>query len=132
MIDNEGRISMIAMFEYTTEEVDLLYSVVEDAVKNKKPIDMFKISSILKTGDFYLYGSGANGLLFTFNGLKWVENNRIYSCLIQPKIRSKNYFPVWVPVISVDDRDHSSSGILSMIKKENRYIKADITWCDRR
>ena len=24
---------MIAMFEYSTEEVDLLYSVVEDAVK---------------------------------------------------------------------------------------------------
>ncbi len=55
---------MINLQDYTSEEIDLLYSVVEDAVKNKKPVDLFKIDRIIKPGDFFLHGSAANGLTF--------------------------------------------------------------------
>ena len=123
---------MIAIFEYSAEEVDLLYSVVEDAVKNKKPIDMFKIEFIVRQGDFYLFGAGANGLLFSFNGLKWVDDNRIYRCLIQPQVWGREVLPVWIPVISVDDRTFCSSGDLSMITKENRYLNTDRQWANKR
>ena len=78
---------MINLQNYTTDEIDLLYSVVEDAVKNNKPVDLFKIDGIIKAGDFFLYGNAANGLVFQFNGLKWIENGEIYNCLIQPQIR---------------------------------------------
>ena len=123
---------MIAMFEYSAEEVDLLYSVVEDAVKEKKPINLNKIESIIRQGDFYLFGAGVNGLLFSFDGLKWVDDNRIYRCLIQPQVWGREIFPVWIPVISVDDRTFSSSGDLSMIKKENRYLNTDRQWANKR
>lgn len=112
---------MIDAQDYSTEEVDVLYSVVEDAVKNKKPIDLFKVHRILRTGDFFLYGSAAGGFVFQFNGLKWVENGEIYNCLIQPQFTHDNCLPTWIPIITYNDRDHSSSGRLSMIKKENRY-----------
>ena len=123
---------MIAMFEYTAEEVDLFYSVVEEAVKNRKPVEMYKIDTIIRESDFFLFGRGVNGLLFTFNGLKWVEDGRIYRCLIQPQIRGNDLLPVWIPVISVDDRTFSSSGDLSMIKKENRYLDTSRKWSNKR
>lgn len=123
---------MIAMFEYTAEEVDLFYSVVEEAVKNRKPMEMYKIDTIIRESDFFLFGRGVNGLLFTFNGLKWVEDGRIYRCLIQPQIRENELLPVWIPVISVDDRTFSSSGDLSMIKKENRYLDTSRKWSNKR
>ena len=37
---------------------------------------------IIKAADFFLYGSAANGFVFQFNGLKWIENGEIYDCLI--------------------------------------------------
>lgn len=40
---------MITLQNYTSEEIDLLYSVVEDAVKNKKPVDLFNVHSIIKS-----------------------------------------------------------------------------------
>ena len=119
---------MITMFEYTPEEVDLLYSVVEEAVRDRKSINMYKIDYIIRRGDFYLFGSGANGLLFTFEGLKWVEDNRIYICLIQPRIYANKFEPSWIPVITVDERSFQSSGNLTMIKKENRYLDAHKHW----
>ncbi|MCR5613231.1 hypothetical protein [Treponema sp.] len=114
---------MITLQNYTSEEIDLLYSVVEDAVKNKKPVDLFSLHAIIKPGDFYLRGNAANGYVFQFNGLKWIEDGEIYNCLIQPQIRFNDVLPIWVPVITYNDRNYSSSGRLSMIKKENRYIK---------
>ncbi len=125
---------MIRPFEYTPKEVDFIYSEIENAVNSHSAINMEKISTFIKPGDFYLFGSGANGLLFSFNGLKWVEDGRIYNCLIQPQIRHGNILPEWYPVITTDDRELSSSGILHMIKKENRYIPERITksgWVDR-
>ena len=120
---------MISPFEYTPEEVAYLYSEIEFAANNHESINMNKISNFIKTGDFYLCGSGANGLLFTFNGLKWIENGKIYHCLIQPQIRHGNIMPKWYPVITVDDRTGSSSGNLHMIKRENRYIPENMTSC---
>lgn len=119
---------MIRMFDYSFEEVETLYSIVEESVKNKKPIDMQAISEIIKIGDFYLHGVGMGGELFTFNGLKWVDNNRIYYCLIQPQLRNNKLSVQWMPVGSVDDRDYRSSGNLSMIQKENRYISTEMKW----
>ena len=69
---------MIHQQNYTKEEIDLLYSVVEDAILNNKPVDLFKIDGIIKSADFFLYGSAANGFVFQFNGLKWIENGEIY------------------------------------------------------
>ncbi len=119
---------MIGRREYSKEEIDTLYSVVEDAVAERKPVDMFKISRFIKTGDFYLISDGANGLLFSFDGLKWVKDNRIYCCLIQPQIYGGDIMPTWYPVITYDDRSRSSSGDLSMIKKENRYMTVFARW----
>lgn len=115
---------MIDIQNYTPSQVDLLYSIVEEAVLTREEIDFFKIIEFLKPEDFYLFGRGTNGLLFQFNGLKWVDDDgEIYNCLIQPQVRLKSLFPKWYPVITYNDRDRSSSGILSMIKKENRYNK---------
>lgn len=125
---------MICPFEYTPEEVDLLYSEMENAAQNHESVNMDKISGFIKPGDFYLYGSGANGLHFAFNGLKWIKDGTIYHCLIQPKIRHGNILPEWYPVITVDDREFFSSGNLDMIKKENRYIPEHMTssgWVQR-
>ena len=122
---------MITMFEYTPEEVDLLYSVVEEAVRDRKSINMYRIEHIIRRGDFYLFGSGANGIVFTFEGLKWIEDNRIYICLIQPRIYANKFEPSWIPVITVDERSFQSSGNLTMIKKENRYLDAHTHWVNR-
>ena len=127
---------MIAMFEYTAEEIDFLYSAVEEAVANHTHIsnsDMNKISKFIHAGDFYLDSVAANGLLFTFNGLKWVDTDgTIYVCMIQPHQNKDIPWPVWEPVITVDDRTHSSSGQLQMIRKENRYIGTGTGWEMRR
>lgn len=64
---------MIGIKNYDASQVDILYSIVEEAVSSHEKINMFEIVNFLKPEDFYLYGSG--------------------------------------------------SGILSMIKKENRYNK---------
>lgn len=120
---------MIDIYSYTTEEIDLLYSVVEEAVKTREPIEMYKIDHIVHRGDFCLTGSGANGLHFTFNGLKWVDDDGdIFTCLIQPQVIYGCTEPMWYPVITINDRDRGSWGRLHMIKKENRYINANMKW----
>ena len=65
---------MIAMFEYTAEEIDYIYSAIEEAAENRKPIDenkMYEISTFIRPGDFYMvrYINGG-GPAFTFNGLR--------------------------------------------------------------
>lgn len=118
---------MIQMFEYTKEEVDKLYSAVENSVQNHNPIDMQLISKIIHAGDLYLFGMSSGGPVFCFNGLKWVRDGRIYCCQIQPQNRG-DVLPEWIPVITFDDRTWTSSGDLSMICKENRYLSTDPGW----
>ncbi len=115
---------MITKFEYTPQEIECLYSEVEKAVTSNKPLDLYKVSEFIKPGDFYMCGLAANGLTFAFNGLKWLKDGRIYTILFQP-YPGKVISPEWYPVISVNDRDGRSSGNLSMVKKENRYIPAE-------
>lgn len=119
---------MIEMFTYSAKEIDLIYSAIEEAVAERRQIDMRKICDYVKPGDFYLTGEAANGFVFTFMGLKWIQDGEIYTCLIQPQFRYGDPFERWYPVITVDDRTHSSSGCLDMIKKENRYIDTSVDW----
>lgn len=114
---------MINYNNYTSEEIDKIYSLVENSIKNKTPINLSHILNILKPGDFYLEGSSSTGLTFQFNGLKWIKNGKIYICLIQPQSHKIAVSPSWIPIISVEEKCYLSSGDLSMIKKENRYIQ---------
>ena len=114
--------TVVSIQEYTTKEIDAIYSAVEDAVNKREPVDVFTISEIIKPGDFYLRGAAANGLVFMISGLKWVEDGRIYTCLLQPRVNYGAVWPEWYPVITIDDREGCSSGDLSMIKRENRYL----------
>lgn len=111
---------MIDLNTYTLDEIDRLYSVVENAVGQKRSVALHDIISILKPGDFYLDSIAANGPIFTFNGLRWKDRNRIYTCYIQPQVY---HGPIieWYPVITMD-QEYLSSGDLSMIKRENRVI----------
>ena len=107
---------------YSDKEIDLLYTMVEDAVINRKPINMLEISEFLNPEDFFMKGRGATGLMFQFKCLKWVKGNKEYNLLIQPQVRFSNNIPdiVWIPVITCTG--HFSSGDLSMIRKENRVL----------
>ena len=111
---------MIDGRSYTTEEIGLLYSLVEEAVASHTAIRMITMNNVIKPGDFFFSGTGTNGLLFEFNGLKWVENGEIYIVRIQPR-NTTDYFPKWYPYISVNERTLIHSENLKMIKKENRY-----------
>ncbi len=126
---------MIEMGDYSREEIDFIYTAVEEAVKTHGSVNINKISEFIRNGDFYLCGQGSNGTFFTFNGLKLVEKHgdedRIYTCLIQPTYKYGAYQPDWKPVITIDDRFHSSSGDLHMIKKENRYMDLHAAWITR-
>ena len=122
---------MIEAFTYSAKEIDLIYSAVEEAVAEKKQIDMLKICDYVKPGDFYLNGLATNGFVFTFMGLKWIQDGEIYTCLIQPHIQYGDILVGWYPVITVNDRTHTSSGRLNMIKKENRYIDTSVNWVVR-
>lgn len=115
---------MINFYFYSSEQLDKIYSCVEEAVATRKPIKFWEIERFLLPGDFYWIGNAsANGYVFEFNGLRWIEDGEIYSCRIQPQILPNSIIPEWVPIISRNERTGSSSGVLSMIKKENRYDK---------
>ena len=109
---------------YSAETIGLLYTLVEDAVTNHKPINMLEISDFLHAEDFFMNGRGPTGLMFQFRCLKWVRGNKAYNLLIQPQVRLSNSIPdiVWIPVITYTEEGHFSSGDLSMIKKENRVL----------
>ncbi len=122
---------MIAMFEYTPEQVEYIYEAVEESAASGKPIPisvMNRISEFIHPGDFYLHSVAANGLLFSFNGLRWIEDNIIYRCYLQAHIYGGHPFPMWHPVITLDERTYSSSGRLSMLTKENRYLITKPGW----
>ena len=126
---------MITMFEYTAEEIDYIYSAVEEAAANRMPVDenkMLKISTFIHPGDFYMssYVSGG-GLSFIFNGLRWVKDGIVYTCQLESVISKDHLFPAWKPAITNDDRTLASSGDLSMLKKEYRYIDTDMKWAMR-
>ena len=110
---------------YSAEEIDLLYTMVEDAVINHKPINMLEISEFLHPEDFFMNGRGPTGLMFQFKCLKRIRDNKVYNLLIQPQVRFSNSIPdiIWIPVITYTEEGHFSSGDLSMIKKENRVFK---------
>lgn len=55
LCDNIPICVIIQMFEYTKEEVDKLYSAVENAVQNHNPIDMQLISKIIHAGDLSVW-----------------------------------------------------------------------------
>lgn len=118
---------MIEMATYTPEQMDILYTAVEEAVANHTAIDMTKIARIIKPGDFYLFKNATNGLAFTLSGLKWVQDGEAYIVLIQVE-KTNDFFPQWYPTITVNDRTHSSSGNRDFIKKENRYISTSPGW----
>lgn len=104
------------------EEIDLFYSLIENAVSNDNPIDLSSIINFIHQGDFYLQGTSSSGLTFQFKDLKWTRDGKIYNLLIHPQINFKNSIPSinWLPIITYDE-NHFSSGDLSMIKKENRF-----------
>lgn len=122
---------MIEMHYYSAKEIDTLYSAIEKAVAEKKAIDMLEISEFIRPGDFYLVGYAANGPIFSFMGLKWIQDGEIYLLRIQPHSIAGDPIVQWFPVITVNERTHSSSGCLDMIKKENRYIDTSIGWAMR-
>lgn len=111
---------MIDLKTYTKEEMDLLFTVVENAVEGDL---LLSIDNIVKPGDFYLVGSAANGLLFTFNGLTWEKDGVKYDALLQPWIYKDNPIPTWRVVItrSLNGKYQGcSSGNTDMIKTTYR------------
>lgn len=116
---------MIAMFEYSAEAIDALYTAIENAVQSNSHVNMDVITKYIHQGDFYLRGNATNGLCFTINGLKWVDKDgEIYHCLLQPQIIHGRIWPEWEVIITVNDRTYTSSGRTHMIQKENRYISS--------
>lgn len=114
-------LSMINSRNYNSEEINLLYSLVENAVREQKSLDMDILITFIHPGDFFLSMSSPSGVTFQFNGLTWKKNNKVYNLLFQPRIRFRNHTDIiWLPIITYDE-EHFSSGDLSMIKKENRF-----------
>ena len=74
----------------------------------------------MKPGGFYLKGSTANGFVFQFDSLKWMENGEAFNCLIQPRAKHGDPEIEWYPIITINESGGQSSGDLSMIRKENR------------
>ena len=123
---------MIAMFEYTAEEIDYIYSAIEEAAASRKPIDenkMFVISGFIHPGDFYMRGNvSGGGLSFSFNGLRWIRDGIIYTCQLESVLSRKHIFPAWKPAITNNDQTLTSSGDLSMLRKEYRYLDTSRGW----
>ena len=111
---------------YSADEIDFFYSLIENAVANDKPIDLSSIINFIHQGDFYLQGTSSSGLTFQFKDLKWTRDGKIYNLLIQPQINFKNSIPSinWRPIITYDE-NHFSSGDLTMIRKENRFYEKE-------
>lgn len=122
---------MIEMHYYTPREIDTIYSAIEEAVAEKKAIDMLEISEFIRPGDFYLVGYATNGPIFSFMGLKWIQDGEIFLVRIQPHAVAGDPIVQWHPVITVNERTHSSWGRLDMIKKKNRYIDTSTGWAMR-
>ncbi len=75
---------------YTEEEIDQLFSVVEEAAENHTSIDFYKIEHILCPGDIVQAGFSHNAsyeVLFEIYGLRWKYNGKVYRALISPRAR---------------------------------------------
>ncbi len=92
-------------------------------------IAMFEISRFIHPGDFYMMGSlSGGGFAFSFNGIKWIRDGIIFTCQLESVISKDNIFPAWKPAITNNDRTLTSSGDLSVLKKEYRYLDTDMGW----
>lgn len=99
-----------------------LYEAVERAVINRTfirfPCD---IDMLLVNGAIRSRGIAANGMTYTIDGIYWMDEKRnIYSPLLQYSFYKESPIPE-LKVIGTFAPDGLSSGITSMIKKENRY-----------
>ena len=115
---------MITTTTYSPAELNTLYTTVEEAATTGT--NLFSIDEIIHPGDFYLVGSSANGLVFTFDGLIWEKDGVEYDVLLQPQIYKGEVWPIWKAVITRalnGKYKGSSSGITEMIRKEYRKKK---------
>ena len=112
--------------KYSNDEIAKMYEFVEEAATVGS--ELTELGMLVKPGDFYLVGSDANGLLFTFSFLRWVENGIEYDALLQPHWNRGDAVPVWKVVITRmrmknGELSGASSGRIGMFKKENRKIQ---------
>lgn len=113
---------MISRMTYTDKEIDTIYSAIEESISNSSYVDMDKILSVIKQGDFYLEGKAVGGFTFEIPGLYWQKDGVTYACLIQPQITGGIY-PKWKVEFTRDIDTFSSSGQKDMLKKKYRLIK---------
>ena len=110
--------------DYTKEEVEKIYSAVEEALEKDDPLlDIDAIAPIIHDGDFFMHSRGVLPL-FCFNGLRWIKDGQVSTVLIQ--IQERPYASDglgWVVADVVDDRNLISLGDRSSIRKEYRYTK---------
>lgn len=102
--------------------MEKLYDIIETAVLNDSFIRFPNdVDMLLANGVIRSRGIAANGMTYTIDGIYWTDKNRnIYSPLLQYAIYRKSPIPE-LEVIGTFSPDGMSSGVTSMIKKENRY-----------
>ena len=113
---------MITGMTYTDKEIDIIYSAIEESIINSSYVDMDKILSVIKQGDFYLEGKAVGGFTFEIPGLYWQKDEVTYACLLQPQIAG-GIWPKWKVVCTRDIDTFASSGNKNMLKRENRLIQ---------
>lgn len=110
--------------EYTAEEIDVLYSVIEEAAEIRQAIDIHKIERFLRPGDLRQIGFGNNAaydILFEIKGLRWKYDGQIYRALIAPRARHGQVPGVeWYVPITVCEDDGTSWSRTHMLRKEYR------------
>lgn len=102
--------------------MEKLYEMIEKAVCNKNFIKFpSDIDMQLVNGAIRSRGMAANGMTYTIDGIYWTDEKRnIYSPLLQYSFFKESPIPE-LKVIGTFTPDGMSSGVISMIKKENRY-----------
>ena len=102
--------------------MEKLYEMIENAVCNKTFIRFTSdIDVQLVNGAIRSRGMAANGMTYTIDQIFWMDEKRnIYSPLLQYSFYRESPIPE-LKVIGTFSPDGNSSGITSMIKKENRY-----------
>ncbi len=114
---------MINRDSYKKEEIDALYTAVENAMAGDHILDLTDIAYLIHEGDFYLRNVGRT-LHFCFNGLRWVKDGKILTVIVQAQGDPYDSVGVkWVIVDCVDERDFLHQGDPAAIDREYRYIK---------
>lgn len=112
--------------EYTGEEIDQLFSVIEDAAERHAAIDMYKIEHILRPGDLVLVGFGSNvayDVQFEIRGLRWTYDGETYSAHISPRKRYGGMPGVeWYVPITVSEGTGSSWSRTHMLRRQYRCM----------